>query len=382
MKCLVKRARPLDPHVTLETSAAFVAASSAGDSASTGTARAPTARTFTRACARAASFAESKRTCQLACRRIATRFAPAPAPPPASTTPRAHYRPLRPSGSAARNAQGACLLPAPSRPPVPAEASLMLSPAPAAFVERSTPLPRLLSRTDRGRCTSPKLCLAHEELVDDKCSRSPSAVSNGTARAAPTGTARAAPTARTFARARAASLAELKRPAAFTAVAAFAVFAVFTDAADASIPSPSDDRRRLRSPPLADSQQEQGPKWKSAYLHPGPLLYHLAPAPRGVGVHRARPRLVELVAVAHALRQPPPLGTGLTLRPELVVSLHLRLFGVTLDEVGAHITTLPDPQAQPHDAPATSEHIPAVRLAAFGALLAQAVQPRAAVEAR
>eukprot|EP00964_Phaeocystis_antarctica_P064701 scaffold38950_cov68-Phaeocystis_antarctica.AAC.6 len=50
-----------------------------------------------------------------------------------------------------------------------------------------------------------------------------------------------------------------------------------------------------------------------------PLLYHFAPAPRRVGVHRARPRLVELITIAHALRQPPPLGARVALRPELFV---------------------------------------------------------------
>eukprot|EP00964_Phaeocystis_antarctica_P090504 scaffold57895_cov62-Phaeocystis_antarctica.AAC.5 len=36
-------------------------------------------------------------------------------------------------------------------------------------------------------------------------------------------------------------------------------------------------------------------------------------------MHRARPRLVELITVAHALRQPPPLGTAVALHPELLV---------------------------------------------------------------
>jgi len=42
-------------------------------------------------------------------------------------------------------------------------------------------------------------------------------------------------------------------------------------------------------------------------------------------MHRARPRLVELVAVAHAFRQPTPLAARVALCPELV-GLHLPLF--------------------------------------------------------
>ena len=41
-------------------------------------------------------------------------------------------------------------------------------------------------------------------------------------------------------------------------------------------------------------------------------------------MHRARPRLIELVAVAHALRQPTPLAARVALRPELL-TLHLPL---------------------------------------------------------
>eukprot|EP00964_Phaeocystis_antarctica_P153836 scaffold122253_cov36-Phaeocystis_antarctica.AAC.1 len=63
------------------------------------------------------------------------------------------------------------------------------------------------------------------------------------------------------------------------------------------------------------------------------VLHNLAPAPRGVGMHRARPRLVELVAVTHALRQPPPLSTAVALRPELL-GLLFRLVGVDSEQVG------------------------------------------------
>ena len=60
-------------------------------------------------------------------------------------------------------------------------------------------------------------------------------------------------------------------------------------------------------------------------------------------MHRTRPRLVELVAVAHVLRQPPPLATRVALRPELLLLLRLLLATVVaaVDVRGARVRVPP-----------------------------------------